>query len=490
MAAVAARRTALSLGAAGACSQSVYMPWAGDRRIVAGTLLGCVTMRRAGWGKVLGLVIGGWASVASAATPQQVSHGRFQQVPVYLPEGRTQRVVVWFDGGREPVRTVARIDALRAQGALVARVDVARLHQVLAREGGASCAFGAGDVENFSRWFQAYLHVPGYHLPLIGGDGEGAELAYAVAAQADTQVFAGLLTTGFCPDHARERQVCGAGSSHGRLQPAELNFPWLDAAGGSHCTVGNAAVFVRKVAMGRQFQRTDSGDELPGLLAAAEVIGAQKGVSLAPPPDALKGLPVVEVAASKPGDTFAIFVSGDGGWAGLDKEVAAALAEAGVPVVGVDSLRYFWTARTPEGFARDLERIAAHYSQQWQRKRVVLVGFSQGADVLPAAINQLSPAVRDSVAMIGLMSVGRNADYEFHVSNWLGGGGGGRPIAPEIARLPIGKTVCLYGEDDDDALCPSLPAGNAQIVKLPGDHHFKGDYDRLAQTLLEHLPAR
>lgn len=453
-------------------------------------------MRRAGWKVlVLVLVIGGWASMAWAATPpaaapQQLTHGRFQQVPVYLPPGKTQRVVVWFDGGRERARTRQRIDALRAQGALVAQVDVARLRQALAREGAGSCAFGAGDVENFSRWFQAYLHVPGYHLPLIGGDGEGAELAYAVAAQADTQVFAGLLTVGFCPDHAREREVCGAGSGHGRLQPAELGFPWLDAAGGERCTVGNAAAFVRKVAMGRQFQRTDSGDALPGLLAAAQVIGAQKGVSLAPPPDDLKGLPVVEVTASKPGDTFAIFVSGDGGWAGLDKEVAAALGEAGVSVVGVDSLRYFWTARTPEGFARDLERIATHYSQQWQRKRVLLVGFSQGADVLPAAINQLSPAVRDRVAMIGLMSVGKTADYEFHVSNWLGGGGGGVPIAPEIARLPAGKTLCLYGEDDDDALCPSLPASSAQVIKLPGDHHFKGDYDRLAQTLLAHLPAR
>lgn len=447
-------------------------------------------MRRAGWGKVLGLVIGGWASMAAAATPQQVSHGRFQQVPVYLPDGHPQRVVVWFDGGHEGERSRGRIDALRAQGALVAQVDVARLRQVLAKEGSGTCAFGAGDVENFSRWFQAYLHVPGYHLPLIGGDGEGAELAYAVAAQADTQVFAGLLTTGFCPDHARERKVCGAGSSHGRLQPAELNFPWLNAAGERHCTAGNAAAFVRKVAMGRDFQRTADGDDLPGLLAAAQVVGAQKGVSLAPPPDALKGLPVVEVPASKPGDTFAIFVSGDGGWAGLDKEVAAALGEAGVPVVGVDSLRYFWTARTPEGFARDLERIASHYSQQWQRKRVVLVGFSQGADVLPAAINQLSPATRANVAMIGLMSVGKNADYEFHVSNWLGGGGGGIPIAPEIAKLPAGKTLCLYGEDDDDALCPSLPPGNAQVIKLPGDHHFKGDYDRLAQTLLDHLPAR
>lgn len=448
-------------------------------------------MRRAGWGMMLGVVLAGMSGQALAAPPPQLSHGRFENVPVYLPDGHPQRVVVWFDGTASHPDSQQRIDALRAEGALVAQVDVAHLRQVLAREKSGDCAFGAGDVENFSRWFQAYLHVPGYHLPLIGGDGEGAALAYAVAAEADTQVFAGLLTTGFCPSGVRERKVCGAGSSHGRLQPAELNFPWLNAAGDVHCPAGESAAFVRKVGMGRQFERTARGDALPGLLAAAKVIGGQKGVSLAPPPDDLKGLPVVDVPSSKPGDTFAIFVSGDGGWAGLDKEVAASLSEAGVPVVGVDSLRYFWTARTPEGFARDLERIATHYSRQWQRRNVVLVGFSQGADVLPAAINQLSPATRESVSMIALLSVGKTADYEFHVSNWLGGGGDGLPIAPEVAKLPAGKTLCVFGEDDGDALCPSLPAGgNAQVIKLPGDHHFKGDYDRLADTIVQHLPAR
>ncbi len=447
-------------------------------------------MRRAVWGRMLGLALAGLTATVTAAPAQQVSHGRFENVPVYAPAGQPQRVVVWFDGGSEPGRSSRRIEALRTQGALVARVDVAHLRQVLRREGGGDCSFGAGDVENFSRWFQAYLHVPGYHLPLLGGDGEGAELAYAVAAQADTQVFAGLLTTGFCPDRVRERQVCGAGVSHARLRPAALSFPWLNAAGGARCAAGDAAAFVRAVEQGREFRRTRAGDELPGLLAAARTIGAQPGVSLAPPPEVLQGLPVVDVPSTKGGDTFAIFVSGDGGWAGLDKEVAAALAEAGVPVVGLDSLRYFWTARTPEGFARDLERIAGHYGRQWQRERVVLIGFSQGADVLPAAINQLAPDVRGRVAMIGLMSVGRTADYEFHVSNWLGSGDDGLPIAPEIARLPAGRTLCLYGEDDADALCPSLPAAAATVIRLPGDHHFKGDYQRLAQTLLQHLPPR
>ena len=442
-------------------------------------------MKRAGLCRAMGLVLA-LATMPAMAAVQQVSHGRFEQVPVHLPAGAPQRVVIWFHEDRRNDDSRAPIEALRADGALVAAVDVAHLRGVLKREGDSSCAFGAGDVENFSRWVQAYLHLPGYHLPLVGGDGEGAELAYTLAAQADSQVFAGLLTSGFCPDHAHERMVCGAGVSHGRLQPAELNFPWLNAAGDHHCAAGDGARFVRQVAMARDFQRTAGGDATPGLLAAARVIGAQASVSLAPPPDALKGLPVVEVPARGEGDTFAVFVSGDGGWAGLDKDVASSLSEHGVAVVGLDSLRYFWSERTPKGFAGDLQKIIGHYRQQWHRDKVMLIGFSQGADVLPATINQLDAASRDAVQRIVLLSVGSKADFEFHVSNWLGGGGGGLPIAPEVAKLPAAKTLCVYGDKDEDALCPQLPANDGvQKVKLPGDHHFGGDYDRLAEVILQ-----
>ncbi|WP_303636320.1 virulence factor family protein [Stenotrophomonas tuberculopleuritidis] len=437
---------------------------------------------RAGLGRAMGLMMALAALPASAAV-QQVSHGRFDQVPVHLPAGAPQRVVIWFHEGAGDA-SGAPIEALRADGALVAAVDVAHLRGVLTREGNSHCAFGAGDVENFSRWVQAFLHLPGYHLPLVGGSGEGAELAYALAAQADTQVFAGLLTDGFCPADAHERMVCGDGVRHDRLHPSELNFPWLNAGGSAGCAA--AAPFVQQVAMARDFRRTAAGDATPGLLAAARVIGAQAGVALAPPPDALKGLPVVEVPAQVGGDTLAIFVSGDGGWAGLDKEVAGALAAQGVAVVGIDSLRYFWSARTPQGFAADLQKIIAHYRQQWQRDKVMLIGFSQGADVLPASINQLDAGTRARLERIVLLSVGRKADFEFHVSNWLGGGGDGLPIAPEVAKLPAAKTVCVYGDKDEDALCPDLPANDGvQKVTLPGDHHFGGDYDRLAEVILK-----
>jgi len=441
------------------------------------------------------------ASAAAPAPAGTVSHGRFERVAVLRPVGEPQRTVIWFAGDARGNATRQRaLQALQQDGALVALVDTAQLYELLGKDPG-KCTFSAGDVDNFSRYLQAYLHVATYHLPVLAGDGEGAALAYAVAAQAPAQTFAGVLTDSLCPASVPLHSVCGAGvAESGQLLPARLPVAWLSAAAaGPQCKAG--AELVAQVAQARVLKPDARGDALPGLLAAARSLGEQRGVSLPPPPADLQGLPIVEVPVEGPGeavaqagagaqqDVFAIFVSGDGGWAGLDKQVAARLSQSGIPVVGVDSLRYFWSERTPAGFAADLDRIARFYSHRWQRPRVLLIGFSQGADVLPAAINQLPAATRQNVAMTALLSVGKLADYEFHVSNWLGGDDEGLPIAPQVARLDATRTVCIYGQDDADALCPQLPAQGTRRVALPGDHHFKGDYATLAQVILRELAA-
>ena len=105
--------------------------------------------------------------------------------------------------------------------------------------------------------------------------------------------------------------------------------------------------------------------------------------ALPPPPATLADLPLVEVPATGTGDTFAVLLSGDGGWAGLDQDVAAALSTQGIPVVGLDSLRYFWTPRTPDGLAADTDRMIRYYLAHFVKQRVLLIGYSQGADVLP-----------------------------------------------------------------------------------------------------------
>jgi len=152
-------------------------------------------------------------------------------------------------------------------------------------------------------------------------------------------------------------------------------------------------------------------------------------------------------------------------------------------VAGVDSLRYFWKARTPAGLAADIDRIVRYYAYQWKKKRVMLIGYSQGADVLPFAINRLPAATRELVQLNVLIGVGKQASFEFHVTNWFSNGSG-TPIKPETDKLSSVDTLCLYGADDDESLCPAIGTAHARVINLAGGHHFGGDYRKLAELII------
>src|SRR6185436_2158190 len=100
------------------------------------------------------------------------------------------------------------------------------------------------------------------------------------------------------------------------------------------------AQFVELPAIGHNYGRPPRW--LSQFRAAYASILDSQPQTLPTPPKSLEDIPVVEVPAvgTAKNDLFAILISGDGGWAGIDKEVAAALSERGVPVAGIDSLRY------------------------------------------------------------------------------------------------------------------------------------------------------
>lgn len=228
---------------------------------------------------------------------------------------------------------------------------------------------------------------------------------------------------------------------------------------------------------------------LPQFTGAFRKIAATAQPAQRPLPDDLRDLPLIELPArGAPRDVFAIMLSGDGGWAGLDQEVAAELNARGVAVVGWDSLRYFWSARSPDGAAHDLGRVIQHYARAWDKPRVLLVGYSQGADVLPFMVNRLPVSARSLVAGTALIGLSADAFFEFSVSHWISTPAGGLPVAPEISPGRLGRVTCIYGAEEQDSLCRSIKSAGLRGVELPGGHHFDGDYARVASAVLAGLP--
>jgi len=438
------------------------------------------------------------STLAIPANASRLSHGRFRDFVVYAPAGKPTSFVL-FLSGEAGWNAVAQSMAqqLVQQGAMVAGIDLPKFQADLEADA-AQCVFPDGDLENLSHFVQAYFHNITYLTPMLVGLDSGATLAYAVLAQAPHETFASALTVDFCPAMTMQKPLCkgsgiesapaARGYGMDYLPIGSLGNPWVALQTGSAKSCEPAAVgdFVAKVHGAASVQ-------LPALgmssfnAAFAKLAAAAARSELAPPPAALGDLPVVEVDA-RPGvaqsDEFAILMSGDGGWAGIDQDIAAALTAAGIPVVGLDSLRYYWTARTPEGLAADTDKLIRYYLAHFNKKRVLLIGYSQGADVLPFAVNRLPPATRASVALAAILGMSEHALFEFHVSSWISDSKSGLETLPEVDRISGMPVLCIYGADENDSLCPKLDPNKIIVVKIKGGHHFDGDYAGLAQHII------
>jgi phosphatidylglycerol lysyltransferase len=222
----------------------------------------------------------------------------------------------------------------------------------------------------------------------------------------------------------------------------------------------------------------DREDPVPG-----ETAPKARNVS----PHGLEDLPLVEVPATGTSlGTLAVLLSGDGGWNVTEKGLSARLATAGIPVAGMNCLRYFLKRRTPESSTLDLERMLDHYLRAWRGNDVLLIGYSRGACVLPFMVTRLRSDLRARVRELVLLGPDGNIDFQFHpadlVTNLVRPTS--LPVLPELEQLRGMKITCIYGSREKGSLCRRLPEGLAECVERPGGHIIWNGVDAIAVRLI------
>jgi type IV secretory pathway VirJ component len=411
--------------------------------------------------------------------------------------------VMIFRRGAEPSRFVILISdkagwtpaltdlarQLTTADAAVVGVDLRRYLPAAQDEAGPHGLYPAGDFSELAQAAQKALKFTTYHRPILVGQGAGAALAYATLAQSPAGIFQGGAALSFQADLKTARPLlAGDGGLAHVVAPKggftyaadpKLGVPFVILQAGDATT---AHAFAAKLPQGR-IETLSAGApvaaNLSRLLKAIAPTAPASQASAA----RLAGLPLVEVPVASHGDTLAVFYSGDGGWASIDRGLAQGLVKAGVPVVGYDSLRYFWTKRSPQAAADDLAAVIRHYQAAWGKRRVILAGYSFGADALPIIVQHLPADLRDQVRIVALLGTDATGELEFHPGDWLDVGGKDTyPIAPVLAALKDLPMVCVYGSEEHDDACPTFPAG-VRKIGLPGDHHFNGDYDAVGRVL-------
>jgi type IV secretory pathway VirJ component len=443
----------------------------------------------------------------SSAAPDSFKFGRFGTVPVVRPKGEPSQVALLFsDKPGIGAREKALAQALADSGALVFEVDTGRYFATASK--GGQHLFPAVDFEALSQIGQKETGVTAYRHPVLVGTGAGAAVAYIALAEAPPNTFTGAVSDGFCavvPVERRfhrgnglswEKKWQGAGV---RLLPFPgLENPWLilDNPGAPACAAGPASGFAKEIGSARILPAPAGvapGEAWKKQLAQALGILAEKRkqeeAEIAARGE-LKDLPLNEVkpeGAEK--DVLAVIVTGSGGYVGFDRKMGNQLASRGVPVVGLSSLAYFWKPRNPDGSSRDLIRILDHYLPAWKKSKVMLVGYSQGADVIPFMMSRMPEKLRSKVALVALIGPDGGMQFDMHPDGWISN----RPmppeipVAPEVAKLKGSRVLCIYGAEEQKSMCRSLPAGNAVVVEVPGDHGFEGDAGKLAERFVSEI---
>jgi type IV secretory pathway VirJ component len=483
-----------------------------------------------GQGRLLGALIGTvlWAllltrPVLAGITEETLTSPQWT-VHLVHPEDPPKGLVLYLPSARgwDP-KTAARARELADQGHLIAGIDwlhptpdqtpapapaAAQVQATAPSRAGAplACLDLGEDLAQLARWLDQRESLPRDALPILLGEAEGAALVYGALLQSPTHRFQAAVTLNFCPRWPVALPPCRRAGltdvliAGDRLLPAahvpSAWFLFTDPAGPA-CPAGETAAFATQVGNARLATGAPgaprvptSGENLSPLAALFQWLDPSipDQVKLVSVQADTAGLPLVEVRAPREDpDTFAVMLSGDGGWAAIDRGVSARLAADGISTVGWDSLGYFWTARSPAEAARDLTRVIRHYQDLWHKERVILIGFSYGAEVLPFMANGLPDDLRPRVKLAALLSLGRTAMFQFHLSDWLDveRGEEARPVLPQVRALDWIGRLCVYGEDDDKSLCPELTGLGVEVKKIPGDHHFDEDYAGVAELILE-----
>lgn len=205
---------------------------------------------------------------------------------------------------------------------------------------------------------------------------------------------------------------------------------------------------------------------------------------------AVMNLPIEIVPADGKNDVLVLYLTGDGGWNKFSQDLGHSFTKRGYSLVALNSRKYFWDAKTPETFSRDINSIAIHFLRRWKKSTVLIVGYSFGADVAAFLPGRLPPPLRSKTKLLVLLSAAASTDFVVRFSDLLGSSDSRDhkyKVAAELEKSPL-PILCIFGSEENLILKKELrPGAMIKIEELPGSHRYNEASGALVDRILSKL---
>ena len=229
---------------------------------------------------------------------------------------------------------------------------------------------------------------------------------------------------------------------------------------------------------------------VPAVVVAMLLAGASDATPAAAWGNRAPPLPLTAVAPVRPGTRIVILISGEAGRTAFETALARELADSGSGVLILDAKAYLSTAKSPARAATEVEEALRRYARVWNRARIVLVGYSRGADIAPFIANRLSADLKPQLDGVVLLGPAGRASFELTLRDAVTKRPRTTdlPVMPELERLRGTKLLCAYGRQEPVPFCSRVDSTLIRVVVRDGGHSLaQGDGKSIAKLIFDRV---
>ena len=199
-----------------------------------------------------------------------------------------------------------------------------------------------------------------------------------------------------------------------------------------------------------------------------------------------KHLPLIEYRSTGNNDYYVIFLTGNGGLRNLAQSVIDYFNSKNVSVLVINTKKYLWKEKGPEQIACDLEKLVDQYNNKWGETKVVFLGYSMGAEVLPFAVNCMEDKYINELKDMILIGPWQKATFKVRLRDYLFEVNEGEDIYSEFLKLKT-KRAYVICDDNKYSICHKDLERVLDHDFLEGGHHFGGAYLTLSRLIGKRL---
>jgi type IV secretory pathway VirJ component len=184
-------------------------------------------------------------------------------------------------------------------------------------------------------------------------------------------------------------------------------------------------------------------------------------------------------------------ITGDGGMVRFDEAMAKEYDANGFSFIALNSLKYFFEAKSPVKLAGDVIPLIKSNFEAWKKKDLILVGFSFGAEIIPFLYERLPVELQNKVKLVVLLTPAKTSDFHIHIRDMIGLDKKHETynVAEETAKIKSSKILAVYGDEEKNISLKNNIQPNLKILYIKGEHGFKDSKTVFELILKELQPA-